>query len=223
MFFGYFRRNLFRVRQLLAGAKKSRPSVDTRRAISLVELSRLCGGLDLVGLDRWDRLAYRAIFLLGFFGLLRPGELVQGGTSAHTLRREDVEISQGVLVVTIRSSKASVLPATVRLEARPSLDLCPVRAVSVFLEIRGSAPGWLFVDNRGAAFTSSRLSSLMKRAGGLAGIGGEGLSGHCLRIGGASHGALRGLTELQLSAAGRWRSSAVRRYVRRTVSVLSVT
>ena len=213
----------FRVRQMLVGAKKTRPSVDSRRPVSLEELGSLCTALNLAGLDRVDRLAFRAIFLVVFFGLLRPGELVQGGTSAHTLRLPDVELSQGELVMTIQSSKTSSVPAVIRLEARPSMELCPVRAVSEFTRVRGQAPGLFFVDSRGAPITTSRLSSLMKRVSKLAGLGDRGISGHCLRIGGASHGALKGLSELQLSVAGRWRSSAVRRYVRRSVSVLSVS
>ncbi|KAF0301676.1 hypothetical protein FJT64_026050 [Amphibalanus amphitrite] len=45
----------------------------------------------------------------------------------------------------------------------------------------------------------------------MAGLDAARLSGHCLRIGGASHGAAVGMTELQLGQAGRWSSQALRR------------
>ena len=45
----------------------------------------------------------------------------------------------------------------------------------------------------------------------------------CLRIGGTSHGASVGMSELQLCQAGRWSSRAVRRYVRQPTSVLQAT
>ncbi|XP_043246192.1 uncharacterized protein LOC122393845 [Amphibalanus amphitrite] len=227
--YGHKRRGLadptvdFRVRQVLAGAKKRRLSMDARRPLSLDELGQLCDALYRLGLDRLERLAFRAVFLLGFFGLLRPGELVLGASPGHTIRMSDVKLADGELNVTIPSSKTAARPATISLQARPSFALCPVRAAFEFAGARGAAPGPFFLDRYGVPITSGRLSTIMKRAARVAGLGDAGVSGHCLRIGGASHGALKGLSELQLSVAGRWRSNAVRRYVRRTTSVLSVT
>ena len=228
--YGHKRRGLadptadFRVRQVLVGAKKRRLSMDARRPLSLDELGQLCDVLYRLGLDRVERLAFRAVFLfLFFFCLLRPGELVLGASPEHTIGMSDVHLANGELTVTIPSSKTAARPDTIRLQARPSLALCPVRAMGEFVEARGAAPGPFFVDRHGAAITSGRLSAMLKRAARAAGLGDAGVSGHCLRIGGASHGVLKGLSELQLSVAGRWRSNAVRRYVRRTTSVLSVT
>ncbi|KAF0305177.1 hypothetical protein FJT64_023127 [Amphibalanus amphitrite] len=61
------------------------------------------------------------------------------------------------------------------------------------------------------------------RAGRAAGLDASHLTGHCLRISDASHGAAIGLSEVQLRDAGRWSSSAWRRYLRRPVSLLQRT
>ena len=61
----------FLIKQLLQGAKRLRTSADSRRALTLEEVRRFVDKLYVIGLRRVDRAAFRAIFLLGFFGLLR--------------------------------------------------------------------------------------------------------------------------------------------------------
>ena len=213
----------FRVKQLLKGAAKLRVSADRRQAVSLQQLLLFCDKLDVLGLLPAARLAFRAIFLLGFFCLLRPGELVKGGTPRHTIQLSDLTISGDNLSLRIPSSKTSAAPHTVTLTARPDVTFCPVRAVRDFLRVRPRLGGQLFVDAAGRDISTAQLTGVLKQVARLTGVCSDGISGHCLRIGGASHGALRGMSELQLAEAGRWRSRAVRRYVRRTVSVLCVT
>ena len=69
----------FRVKQLLRGASKLRQTSDLRKALTLQDISVFCDKLTATGLPPADLLAFRAIFLLGFFGLMRPEELVKGG------------------------------------------------------------------------------------------------------------------------------------------------
>ena len=213
----------FHIKQLLQGARRLRASIDHRKALTLDDIIRLSTALYAIGLRRVDRTAFRTIFLLGFFGLLRPGELVRGANSQHTLKATDISLSGGVLIVRIPSSKTSVTPQTITITARPGLDCCPVKAMQDFLQVRPNGGSQLFIDAAGAPIDSNRLSAIMKQAARVCGMDSVGISGHCLRIGGASHGAMHGMTELQLAEAGRWRSRAVRRYVRRNMSVLSVT
>ena len=68
----------FRIRQLLAGARKLRPRQDRRLALSIQELSQLCDATPYVTTSPVEQAAYRAIFCLAFFLMLRPGEVVKG-------------------------------------------------------------------------------------------------------------------------------------------------
>ena len=215
--------NDFRIRQMLNGAKKIRAFADTRKALTLQDIQTFCNKLYGLGLRQVERLAFRAIFLLGFFGLLRPGELVKGEASQHTLLLSDLTFSEGRLTIRIRSSKTSHTPQTLALEARPELSFCPIQAIRDFLRVRPKGCAQLFVDADLSPISTARLTGVLKSVAQRSGMSTCGISGHCLRIGGASHGALRGMTELQLAEAGRWRSHAVRRYVRRNISVLSVS
>ena len=141
----------------------------------------------------------------------------------HTLRLCDIHFSGDNLSIRLPSSKTSLAPHTLTLTARPDLPLCPVRALRAFLRARPRCGGQLFINSSGRDITTAQLTNLMKQVALLSGLRPNNISGHCLRIGGASHGALKGMSELQLAEAGRWRSRAVRRYVRRNISVLSLT
>ena len=213
----------FRIRQLLNGAKKLRVATDERKALSLQDVQMFCDKLYGLGLRLSERKAFRAIFLLGFFGLLRPGELVRGGAAKHTLQLSDVTLADQRLTIRIPSSKTCQIPQRVTLEVRPDLSCCPFQAMRDFIRVRPQGGSDLFLDAAGSAISTARLTSVLKAVAQRSGMSPTGISGHCLRIGGASHGALQGMTELQLAEAGRWRSRAVRRYVRRSISVLSAT
>ena len=213
----------FRLRQLLKGAGKLRVTCDQRQTLTLQTLLKLCTNLRMVGLHRNDRITFRAILLLGFFGLLRPGELVRGSAPQHTLRLSDIRLSGTRLTLRLPSSKTSAAPQTITLDAKPGRQFCPVQAMRDFLRVRPEGGSQLFIDAAGSAISTARLSMVLQRTAIMSGMSPVGISGHCLRIGGASHGAVQGMSELQLAEAGRWRSRAVRRYVRRYVSVLSLT
>ena len=213
----------FQVKQLLEWAKRLRASVDHRRALTLDDIIRFCEALYAIGLRRVDRLSFRAIFLLGFFGLLRPGEIVRGANPQHTIQVTDISMSRGQLTIRLPSSKTSVTPQTITLPARPELAYCPVKALQDFLQVRPQGGSQLFLDASGAPNNSTRLSTVMKMVVRECGLDASGISDHCLRIGGASHGAMHGMSKMQLAEAGLWQSRAVRRYVRGHLSVLHVT
>lgn len=214
----------FRIRHLLAGARRLRPRSDTRPALSLAELDRLCAAAPLTSSSPVEQAAYRAAFALGFFGMFRPGELTTGGDPSHVIRLEDVRISGDDMSVTVPSSKTAVTPHLARLSARPDLPSCPVAAMRHYLSIRGPGPPrQLFIDASRRPMSSRHLNRALQRAGQRAGLPAARLTAHCLRISGASHGATVGLTETQLRTAGRWTSSAVWGYLRRPVSLLAAT
>ncbi|XP_043233907.1 uncharacterized protein LOC122387617 isoform X2 [Amphibalanus amphitrite] len=215
----------FRVRQVLAGARRLRPGGDSRLAITVSDLGRLCSVVAALRFSPLEQTAFRAIFTLGFFALLRPSEVLRSGQQQHYLRLGNVALRDNTLTVTIPSSKTSVEPFTTQLTRRPDITVCPVSAVEDYLRVRGSGLPLdaLFIGDNRRPITCRALTSVLRRAGRMAGLDAARLSGHCLRIGGASHGAAVGMTELQLGQAGRWSSQALRRYLRRPVTVLQAT
>lgn len=142
----------FRIRTLLAGARRLRPGQDHRLAITVADLQQLCTALDHILSDPVGRAAARAAFSLAFFAMLRPSEVSIAGDGRHTIRLGGVRLSAGqrAMEVTIPSSKTSLSPSHVRLVARPDISVCPVAAMAAFLSVRGTgaANEVLFIDGQ---------------------------------------------------------------------------
>ena len=62
----------FRIRQMLTGARRIRPSQDARAAITVSELARLCTALNFTGMPPMERVAFREIFTLAFLHFRGP-------------------------------------------------------------------------------------------------------------------------------------------------------
>ena len=100
----------FRVRKLLAGARRLRPSCDSRSAITLGELERSCGALQLLSMSSVESAAFRAVFSLALFAMLRPGEVLVGGEPGHTICVRHIVMRHDRMVITLPSSKTSPSP-----------------------------------------------------------------------------------------------------------------
>ena len=57
----------FRIRKLLAGARRLRPSWDTRTAITIADLDDLCASVVALPFSPLEKVALRAAFTLSFF------------------------------------------------------------------------------------------------------------------------------------------------------------
>ena len=138
----------FRIRRLLAGARRLRPSADSRAAISLSELHRLRVAVNSLSLHAIEKAAFRAIFSLAFFAMLRPGEILAGRDTSHTIRLGHIVVQGDRLSLTIPSSKTSAVPFTTALVARPDLPSCPVRAIREYMHLRpeGTPRDFFFVS-----------------------------------------------------------------------------
>ncbi|KAF0298727.1 hypothetical protein FJT64_003932 [Amphibalanus amphitrite] len=91
----------FRVRKMLAGARRLRPSCDSRLALSLDDLTRLIVAIAGLALPVVEAAAFRAVFSVAFFAMLRPVT----GTTRVTVTTEITEVT-GVTAVTESTGRA---------------------------------------------------------------------------------------------------------------------
>lgn len=157
----------------------------------------------------------RALILVGFAGAFRRSELV--GIAAEHIEHT----AEGVKILLPRSKtdqegqgryvgiKRGTNPAT-----------CPVRALAAWLEAAGIAAGPIFrsVDRHGRigeSMTAQTVARVVKRTAAAAGLDADRYSGHSLRAGFVTQGALNGASETNIMRQTGHRSyETVRGYVR---------
>ena len=97
--------------------------------------------------------------------------------------------------------------------AKSSSCLCPVEALMLYLQHRGSRVGPLFIDSNYIPLTKAKLNYRLQgliKAVGLPGT----YTLHSFRVGAATTAAALGFPEYLLKAMGRWSSDAYKVYVK---------
>ena len=211
----------FVIRKLKEGCRRQNRQADIRRPITLTILSQLVGSLPVLCSSSYEACLFKAAFTMAFFGFLRVGEFTtvsKQGSWDNILSPSDVIISgkPAIIEMNIRSSKTDQrgVGTTLQIEQGPNLDVCPVVALSSYLRIRPSRDGPLFIHFGGDPLTRYQFSILLKKGVKAVGLLPAEFSPHSFRIGAATTAAMSGLPMDKIMEMGRWRSSAMKLYIR---------
>lgn len=210
------------VRQVQLGGRRLHPSSDSRQAITKQLLHQLFNVIPYMATSPYMVSLFQSLFLLSFHAFLRAGEVTtltsSGQGSQHTLTLEQIAISylQGnpsALTISFNSYKHSngLKP---KLQIMTQTPPCPVRALTRFLQIRGTSPGFLFITPAQTPLTRDQFSSFLSTTLQYAGYDPSSYNIHSFRIGAATHAASQGCTPLQIRHMGRWKSDAFLKYIR---------
>jgi len=156
-----------------------------------------------------------------FFGFFRAGEITVPSVATYEqavhLSWGDVCISEDsrVLRVFLKRSKTDQYGRGVEVfVGSTNDDLCPGRAVTSYVTLRGPVPGAFFRTVDGDPLTKARFVELVRSALTRAGVPVRGYSGHSFRIGAATTAAQAGVPDSVIQALGRWSSHAFLQYIR---------
>ena len=166
-----------------------------------------------------DKVAVWTAITLGFHTFLRAGELTTSTPNSYSkcrhLLKRDVVVFQDWLVIHIKASKTDQYRVTCQLPVAATGK--PTYAMRKFLRRArhaGSLP--LFTLKSGQFLTRNHLTRLLRtllRPCGIPSQQVQGYSSHSLRIGVATEAASVGLPTWLIQAAGRWKSTAYKRYI----------
>ena len=219
--------NRLQLQRLLRGIKRHQgPNLPQRQPVTADLMSVLHTSLEFINPDS---VMLWAACCLGFFGFLRAGEFTTNGTfdpSVH-LTAADLQVDSSTnprsFRVLIKCAKTDPFRQGCFIYlGRGSFPLCPVTALTNYLQLRGPGTGPLFIYQDGSPLSRSRLSSFLQSTLQAAGIPGK-FSGHSFRIGAATTAAQRGVPDHLIKTMGRWSSDAYLLYVRTPVdTILSV-
>ena len=197
---------------MLQGSKKISKSVDIRLPITLPILRKLISAADAIFCSKYERICFKAMCVLAFNALLRVGEMTD---SKNNLDSDCIELRDNVLVVIFPRYKHNYEGgSTLYLPEIKGSDLCPVKSIRQYMAIRGNSFGPFFLKVDNTPFTRSQFVSNLKLALKYCGLSDLRYKSHSFRIGGATHLAQLGRSELQIRQAGRWQSNAFTKYTR---------
>lgn len=204
--------NSFFIQKLLMGAKRARPTVDSRAPVTKDMLRKLIAAVPSSTEDAYTCSLLRALLSLSYFALLRVSEMV----GKHNLLFADVQVRKKTVTLTFRSYKHSVpgKSMTIRIPLVRQEDICPVRLVRKYVKVRGTATGPLFILPGDVRLSPSGVNRLLRDAAMAAGLGDYKISSHSMRIGRVCDMALEGSSFKSIQLAGRWKSDAFTQYLR---------
>ena len=204
--------NSYFIQKLIMGAKRARPTADTRTPVTMTILRKLATAVPSSTDDNYTSCLLRALLSLSYFALLRVSEMV----GKHRLLIADVQPRKTSLSVTFRTYKHSVpgRAVTIRIPPARQEDICPLLLVKDYITLRGTAPGPFFIMPGGVHLTSSGVNRLLKDTAAAAGLSSYNISSHCMRIGRVCDMALAGRSFRSIQLAGRWKSNAFTKYLR---------
>ena len=168
---------------------------------------------------------FKAVTLISYFSLLRQSNLVLtglAGSPSHVLRQRDIEVVGSQLMITVRSTKTSSLPAdrfTVCIPRISNKAYCPVAAWKKYFKSAPKNPNFpAFWISQGEPLNASLWTAVLRYALEQIRIEHpEEYTLHSLRRGGAQACHKRGLDPGLVKEAGRWKSDAVYKYIPRKV------
>lgn len=209
------------IRLLLKGIGKSAPRTqDKRLPITQVVLHRLVTSLRSGPFSHYLNVMLEAVFLMAFYGFMRPGEFTsptQQFSPARGLTFSDLSFSPTFYTLNLKHSKTGGTGAGVSIKiSRIDDSICPFKAMINFLKSRPfSLPDSpLFILPNGLPMTKDWFRTHLASVVASCSLPPSLYTGHSFRIGAATSAAERGLTDSSIKRLGRWSSSAFESYIR---------
>ena len=204
------------IQKLLAGVTKVSPPTPPRLPITIGILVSLLRGVDQVIIHHYHKALLKAMLTVGFFGLMRIGELTRSKEKVVPLNISQLTYYHSYISVSITHFKHNqkLKPLEVPLQIQSLPEVCPVRHLSYYLSLRGYEPGPLFSFPTLSPIPRQFFSKHLARLISFTGFDGDRYKSHSLRIGGASYYASLGYTDTQIRLLGRWESNSFVKYIR---------
>jgi site-specific recombinase XerD len=161
-------------------------------------------------LNSSERIMKAALVSIGFRGMLRPSELSNLNTNSVQVYNGKLKIKLGITKTDRTGDEYPTIIDSCR-----NKSICPVYLLNKMMLERNKEKlnkKNLFILN-GRPLNYTHINNIVKEMAKESGFT-EGMSGHSLRIGGATQAAHTGVSELDIMCIGRWKSDSFRRYIR---------
>ena len=218
--------NSFLLEKLLASYGKNIPEADSRLPITLNDLKSILEKVPAHASTERESAMLSALFSLMYHGLLRVSEVAKTeGPTDHNLDLNQLTVTQDKqphLVLKFKTYKHSLAtPAPARMSSITSPE-CPVKLYAKYLIIRGTfkhnTKAFCHKDAKPLSrdYVQKALSAILS----LTHLNPARYNTHSFRIGRATDMAQDGASDQQIMLAGRWKTTAFKKYIRPSVVFL---
>ena len=211
----------FLIKKLMQGFARSSPSKDVRYPITLQRLQKIVKTLPLVCNDSFEVILFKTAFVLAFFGFFRISELLGQNMSLKRARKAvkvaDVKMEPSKMSICLNGSKCDQRMKGEKIvlqRERVYTEVCPVLTTREFLRIRPKSSEYLLVHYNSSQLTRFQFQAVLKKVAKQLGWPIQSYSSHSFRIGAATTAAMNGDSIDMIMEKGRWKSSAVKNYIR---------
>ena len=208
----------FRISKILTAYAKSDPPTKVRKPITQHTLENLLKSLNTRWYTAYDSTMLKALFTVMYHGLLRIGEVTYSSKNKHQLGRSNITISKYTgkreITLTFNSFKYSKPGHKPMVISKQTKGTCPVAAYGLYLKVRPSHPNAAFVSQDGSHLTAQYIRNTLRDLMASIDLLPSGYDTHSLRISKATDMACSGYTDTQIAMAGRWTSSAYKKYIK---------
>ncbi len=178
--------------------------------MSVKGLEKLISIIPQLSWSPYEKCLVKAMILLSFHGFLRAGEMVE---SINSLKIHQCWLSTShVKLIFLKYKHSKGRPITIKIK-RSKSTICPIRAMSSYLCLRGFCVGNLFCLSDLSPIPYAWYNNNFKQLVKFADLN-PNLGTHSLRIGAATFAASCRFSEDEIKRMGRWVSSAVRDYIK---------
>ena len=177
-------------------------------------------------------LVYKTAFILGYYGMLRIGEIASG---THAVKAKDIHVNHDKtnLIIFLYSSKThgrESRPQKIKITKLNTYErdlkfksekgkkfFCPCETIQDYLRLRGdyhtiNEPLLIFRDH--VPVKPSNIRSVLRKMLRNLNLNDKCYNTHSLRIGRATDLMKQGYTVEQIKQKGRWKSNAVYKYLK---------
>ncbi len=198
------------VKKSMRGYQRLSPSQKSKIPLSSEDVESMFKTIDMLVLPVYHSAMLKSILSLGFFALLRPGEITK---SANMLEFGDISIHDNFINLSFSRFKHAKSTPTEITIVKQCNTICPYENLVNYIELRSYEKGPLFCLPGMQPISYKRLQNWLKLLVSASSLD-EKTSLHSLRVGGATYYALQGHSDNYIQRFGRWSGRAFDSYIK---------
>lgn len=202
----------FAIAVLLRSYSKTQTIRTVRKPIDISLLKQLDSHIIVLNMNNYYKILYRTMYHFMYQGLLRVSEVCISAAPHHNLKFNNVHLNEKNSTIKLKLESYKFSSHSCKVVIHCSNELLSI--FKKYVKLRGKKNGLFFCHPNLEGITRSELANMLKKQIDLFNLDCNEYNTHSFRIGRATDMAKMGYSDIQIAMAGRWESSAFKKYIR---------